>query len=405
MARLGLWALFFKLSLKFFPWLLKLLKGVKTIKVGLAAGSFTVWGLFFNWQFVVVLMAMIFIHESGHVWAMKKMGMKTKGFYFVPLLGGAAIPDDAFPSRGAESYVAIMGPIWGGVMAIPFLAAWYMTQNPIWAGTASWIAMVNLFNLLPILPLDGGRMIRAIAFSFSRRTGLVLTSLGLLAGVIISWKLGLSLFIFLFILGGIEVIAEAKGGTRAAKLREKFKKLTTVFGEFSETEILAGELSEQSKQERGNAIKLFEEEVMKGTRSRRELRIVKKLVYSLPEDPSYVLTEKLLPKNVDTICENLRREIFEIGDCCPIPHGQKTEYEDELHKQFLVKDVHNFLNPEFAMFYGKRRSYAMFINPMNIWQTVYSVFSYIIVAGLLYLTMYQVSHIPGASEALKIFMN
>ena len=80
MMRIGVLMLASKFGMKLLPTLIKLLKGGKGLKAAFAVGSFAVWDLFFSWEFVVVLMSMLFIHESGHIWAMKKVGMKIRGF-------------------------------------------------------------------------------------------------------------------------------------------------------------------------------------------------------------------------------------------------------------------------------------------------------------------------------------
>lgn len=61
-----------------------LLKGVKLLKVVFAAATFASYAYLFTWKFALMVLIAIGFHESGHVWAMKKTGMKTKGFYFLP---------------------------------------------------------------------------------------------------------------------------------------------------------------------------------------------------------------------------------------------------------------------------------------------------------------------------------
>ena len=118
-------------------------------------------------------MLLLIVHESGHVWAMKKSGMKTKGIYFIPLLGGMAVTDEMFPDRKTEAFVAIMGPIWGLALSVMALGLWYLSGWPHFAVAAAWMATVNLFNLLPINPLDGGRILKSITFSVSSYLGII----------------------------------------------------------------------------------------------------------------------------------------------------------------------------------------------------------------------------------------
>ncbi len=223
--RFGLWALLIKLGSKILPLAGKLLKGVKTAKVSLGAASFGAYSLFLSWQFALLIMISIFIHESGHVWAMRKIGMKTKGFYFIPLLGGAAVPDEAFPSRGAEAWVAIWGPIWGGLMILPCYFIYMLTGSVLWLGIIGWIAMLNVFNLFPIMPLDGGRMIRSISFSVSSGFGFILVSLGFLLGGLLFWKLGLFLLLLIIFVGVLETGIEFRNIKAFNRIKELIKKL------------------------------------------------------------------------------------------------------------------------------------------------------------------------------------
>jgi hypothetical protein len=96
----------------------KLVKTLKMVKMGLAGASLASYAYLFSWQFAAVIMAMLFIHESGHIWAMKRCGIPTKGIFFIPFLGGAAVATDTFGSRCNECYTSIWGPIWGGFFSL-----------------------------------------------------------------------------------------------------------------------------------------------------------------------------------------------------------------------------------------------------------------------------------------------
>jgi Zn-dependent protease len=211
--RAGLFALAGKFGAKVVPVLAKLAKGLKVGKVGLAGASLASYAYMFTWEFAAMIMFMLFVHESGHIWAMKRCGVKTKGIYFLPFVGGAAVADDEFPSRGAEVFIAIMGPIWGFALALLTGLVYIVTENPLFAAAAGWMAMVNLFNLLPINPLDGGRIMKSIAYSVHSRVGLVFLVLGLIGSGFLAFKVGFGLFVFLLIVGGLELAFEYKRRT------------------------------------------------------------------------------------------------------------------------------------------------------------------------------------------------
>lgn len=215
----GLWALFAKLGSKVLSIFAKLLKGLKFTKVGLAALSLAGYAAVFNWKFGLLLMIAVGFHESGHVWAMKKMGIKTKGFYFLPFIGGAAIAEEQYRTYGENAYIAIMGPIWGALLSGLCAVAYWMTGIPMLAAASAWMATLNLFNLLPITPLDGGQLVRAIAFSIHKNLGVLFLALSLTFAGFIMWKLRIGLFVLILAVGALELFLEVRYRLRMAKVR------------------------------------------------------------------------------------------------------------------------------------------------------------------------------------------
>ena len=207
----GLWAIVVKLGSKFLAIL------AKGTKFWLATTSFAAYSYLYGWKFAVAIMAMLFFHESGHVWAMRKCGIPTKGFYFIPLLGGAAVPDRAFKSRGEEFYVAIMGPIWGWLFSLAIMLIYYATGNPLFAVISSWMALINLFNLLPVSPLDGGRMLKSILFSINSKLAIFTMYCGVLLCAVFLFYFKIFFFALLLVLSGIELYFEHKRNKRLIK--------------------------------------------------------------------------------------------------------------------------------------------------------------------------------------------
>ncbi len=228
--QLGLLGLLLKLGGKFFGVLLKLLKALKFGKVALFGASFGTYALMFNWKFAVVLIGSLFFHESGHLWAMRRYGLKTKGMYFIPLLGAAAVSEDRFPSRKAETVIALMGPLWGFGLALATFAGYLASSAPILAALAGWMAMINLFNLLPINPLDGGRVMKSIAYSVSSRLGVLFLAAGLAGGFLLAHRFGLGLMTFLLFIGAFELLGEVKRVRRVQDRRSVLKALAEALG-------------------------------------------------------------------------------------------------------------------------------------------------------------------------------
>ncbi|HTT72354.1 MAG TPA: site-2 protease family protein [Anaeromyxobacteraceae bacterium] len=223
-AKVGLWGVLAKLGSKLTASLGKIgagvLKAVKTANLGWAAASVATYSLLFSWKFGLALMLQLFVHEYGHVHAMRRTGMKVRGMYFVPLLGALAVTEDSFSSRRQQAYVALNGPFWGSLFTLLPAGLYLGTGDALWAAIAGWWALLNLFNLLPIAPLDGGRVMQAFACSYSTGLGLALSALGLAAAVALASAFGFSLIWFVAALGAMELFSEAasRQGARALRL-------------------------------------------------------------------------------------------------------------------------------------------------------------------------------------------
>jgi len=120
------------------------------------------------------LFGSVVLHELGHALTARRYGVATRGITLW-FLGGVAQLDDMPRQRGAEAVVAIAGPITSA--AIGALLAWLVSSVALPAGVtfvAAYLAITNvalaLFNLLPALPLDGGRILRSLlALALPRR--------------------------------------------------------------------------------------------------------------------------------------------------------------------------------------------------------------------------------------------
>lgn len=117
----------------------------------------------FGWPLAVGLVASIYVHEMGHVAALQRFGIKASLPMFIPGLGAVVRLHQSPANEREDARVGLAGPIWGLGAAI---AAWLIylgTGSPIWAAIARLGAWINLFNLLPVWQLDGGRGFRALS--------------------------------------------------------------------------------------------------------------------------------------------------------------------------------------------------------------------------------------------------
>jgi Zn-dependent protease len=163
-----------------------LMRKLKPGRLLLIAISFAAYGLFTTWQFGLLLIVILATHEYGHVWALRRLGLGSRGVFFIPLLGAVTTFENLPATRKADAIVAIAGPAAGAVFAV-FLAVLYrITGEPLLAAAAYWAAAINLLNLFPIGLLDGGHVLKAVAFSVSPRKQVPTLFCGLLAASFIT---------------------------------------------------------------------------------------------------------------------------------------------------------------------------------------------------------------------------
>ncbi|WP_165313862.1 site-2 protease family protein [Vibrio ziniensis] len=189
---------------------MKALKSAKLIKVLLASASLAAYSWLFSYQFAIALILCLVFHEYGHVKAMKYFGMRTKGIYLVPFLGGLALSDEKINTRWQDVVISIMGPCFGFILSLVFVMIYWMTGSHLWAALAAFNAFLNLFNLLPILPLDGGHVLKSISFSMNSRLGMIICLATIVGGIALSYSLGLTLLGFLLVMGSLDLVFEWK---------------------------------------------------------------------------------------------------------------------------------------------------------------------------------------------------
>ena len=142
--------------------LLLALSGAKLAKVFASGGtmliSLVVYAFIFGWRYAAGFIALLFAHEMGHYLAAKQRGLAVGLPTFIPFVGAWIDLKEQPRDVETEAYVALAGPLLGTVAAIAcYLAA--DDGGPRWLMAVAYSGFfLNLFNLLPISPLDGGRI-------------------------------------------------------------------------------------------------------------------------------------------------------------------------------------------------------------------------------------------------------
>jgi Zn-dependent protease len=144
-----------------------LLVALPKLKLLTTSGSMLVsivaYQLIFGWAFSVGFVLLLLLHELGHVFQLRREGIKASAPMFIPFLGAVISAKSMGDDAGAEARVGLAGPILGSIATLVPLGIWLATGSHLWQALAFIGFFINLFNLLPILPLDGGRAMAALS--------------------------------------------------------------------------------------------------------------------------------------------------------------------------------------------------------------------------------------------------
>ncbi|MBA2536421.1 MAG: site-2 protease family protein [Actinobacteria bacterium] len=157
-------------------------------------GAYTLlWG----WRFAVGFVLLLLVHEMGHVIELRRQGVPASAPLFIPFLGAVVgmkqMPKDAWK----EAQVALAGPILGSLGAAAVWIAGEAIDSDLLIAIAFVGFFLNLFNLLPIVPLDGGRAVAALHPAF--------WAVGLAGLVVLTFVAPNPILIIILLLGGLEL--------------------------------------------------------------------------------------------------------------------------------------------------------------------------------------------------------
>lgn len=182
----------------------------------------TIWAytIVFPLQVAIGLVGMIFIHELGHIFAAKRKGLPMSAPFFIPFIGALVMmkrhPRDAV----TEAYIAYGGPLIGTLGATAALAiGWFGLQGGGGPGWYIWVViakigfMLNLFNLLPMQPMDGGR----IASAVSRWLWIV----GLIGGALLIFYMNAWILIILWLLFAYDLYQKYIRNAKSAPVKHE----------------------------------------------------------------------------------------------------------------------------------------------------------------------------------------
>jgi Zn-dependent protease len=130
---------------------------------GSMAVSVVAYGWHFGFTFAIGFVLLLLVHEMGHVIQLRREGIKASAPIFIPFLGAMIAAKSLGKDAAAEARVGLAGPILGSIATLVPLGIWLAGGSEFWRALAYLGFFLNLFNLMPVVPLDGGRAMAALS--------------------------------------------------------------------------------------------------------------------------------------------------------------------------------------------------------------------------------------------------
>jgi Zn-dependent protease len=116
-----------------------------------------------GWPFAAGFVITILIHELGHVYAAWRVGIPVSAPIFIPMFGAMILQKQIPKSTWEQALIGIGGPAAGTLAGVACLGLFHLTGNPFWQRLAAVTFFLNLFNMMPVIPLDGGWITGAVS--------------------------------------------------------------------------------------------------------------------------------------------------------------------------------------------------------------------------------------------------
>jgi Zn-dependent protease len=186
-------------KLKWVFGLLKVAKLGTLVSMLLTVGVYaSFWGLPFAAGFVLL----IFVHEMGHAIAMRREGIAAGAPVFIPFVGAVIAMKHLPRNAWVEAVVGIGGPLLGTAGAAGCLVVAFATDSLFWFALASTGFLLNLFNMIPLSPLDGGRIVGVVSRA--------LWAVGFAVGGAVWWMTESPLLLIILLIGAFQLYRQLK---------------------------------------------------------------------------------------------------------------------------------------------------------------------------------------------------
>lgn len=186
----------------------------------LSAVLFVAAAFFQSPQLAVILLIVIFIHELGHYAAMKWFGYRNVKLLFIPFFGGVVIGEKVPAPAWQQLVMILLGPLPGLVLAVGLFVT-LLPQPDSWLETLVLaLLVVNALNLLPLVPLDGGRVVEILLFARHPVLTVAFRVLAILGLIGLAWGFSSWLLLLLVVLVAVGIPAAYRFGVTAREFRK-----------------------------------------------------------------------------------------------------------------------------------------------------------------------------------------
>lgn len=197
-------------------------KSIGSLALYLIIGFF----IFQDWSLLFIVTGIVILHEMGHFLAMKAFDYKELGIFFIPLLGAYAAGTKKEVSQRQSIIILLAGPLPGIILGILLFVWGDRLDHPLIPMTASLLLFLNLLNLLPIYPLDGGQILHRLFLDERNIIGRSFMILSALFMIWFDWKFiypSSNLLFFLLLYFPINILIRLKSDIDNDKLIKKIE--------------------------------------------------------------------------------------------------------------------------------------------------------------------------------------
>lgn len=176
----------------------------------------------FKWEldYIFILTGILLIHELGHLLAMKAYNYKDLNMFFIPLLGAAASGTKKEVSQKQKVWISMAGPLPGIIIGSFIYANGYASESEMYMRIGNIFIYLNLFNLLPIMPLDGGRILKDLFFHKKEKISIIFLWVSIACLIIIAIKMEA----FMLLLIPVFLFTQINVQSEYSKMRKLFVK-------------------------------------------------------------------------------------------------------------------------------------------------------------------------------------